>query len=304
MAERFGGPHSPGARAPRGSKLRTRAPEPMRARRNLLFLAPLPLVFRAFSGGALDLAGDLLALAALWGGAWLTSEGVKAEAAFNAQAVARRPAIPRKLFGLAATGIGVALAALPDGALAGEAEAGAVAGGLLLGAIAMVLHAVAFGMDPLRDRRPEGIDAFQHDRVARALDEAERHLARMTRAVADLGDRTLTRRVAGFHDTARAMFARVAEDPRDLTAARRYLGVYLQGAADATEKLVQILRGGEDRAARAAYMDLLDDLEADYAARTEALIGNDRADLGVEIEVLRERLSREGLAARRGDGME
>ncbi|MEI4470826.1 5-bromo-4-chloroindolyl phosphate hydrolysis family protein [Frigidibacter sp. MR17.24] len=318
MAERFGGPHSPGgdprasARTARGSsagtgrRLTARTPEPMRARRNLLFLAPLPLVFAAFSGGALDLVTDLAALAALWGGAYLTSEGVKAEAAFNARTFARRPAIPRKLFGMALTGLGTAGASLAPTA-AGGAD---LVAPVIFGAIAALLHVVAFGTDPWRDRRPGGIDDFQHDRVARALQEAERQLARISAAIAGLGDRQLAARVAGFETTARAMFARIESDPRDLTAARRYLGVYLEGAAEASEKLARLSQAGGDAGAtaRADYIALLDDLEANYAARTEALLGNDRGDLGVEIGVLRDRLSREGLregvAARRDDEME
>jgi hypothetical protein len=42
-------------------------------------------------------------------GAWLTRDGVRAEDAFNERKVARRPAIPRKLFGAVATGLGVGL---------------------------------------------------------------------------------------------------------------------------------------------------------------------------------------------------
>ena len=38
-------------------------------RRNLLWLAPAPLLFTAFAGGAVGMASDLAALALLWGSA-------------------------------------------------------------------------------------------------------------------------------------------------------------------------------------------------------------------------------------------
>jgi len=38
---------------------------------------------------------------------------------------------------------------------------------------------------------------------------------------------------------------------------------------------------------------LLDDLEQNFAARTQKLISDDRTDLTIEIDVLRDRLSRE-----------
>ena len=50
--------------------------------------------------------------------------------------------------------------------------------------------------------------------------------------------------------------------------------------------------------ARADYEALLTDLEQNFAARTQKLLLDDRSDLTVEIEVLRERLDREGVHPR------
>ena len=47
--------------------------------------------------------------------------------------------------------------------------------------------------------------------------------------------------------------------------------------------------------ARADYVTLLDDLEANFTGKTQKLLIDDRSDLTVEIEVLRERLEREGV---------
>jgi len=298
MAERFGGRYSPGGDArprpePDTAELRrARGPDPMRARRNLLFLAPIPLLFTAFSGGALELATDLSALAVLWGGAWLTSEGVRAQAAFEARATARRPAIPRKLFGAVLTGTGVALATLAPGT---PADAGAVLAPAIFGVVAAALHVLAFGADPWRDKLAAGVDAFQSGRVARVLDEGERHLRAMHEAIGRTGDRALIGRVARFEVTVREMFARVEQDPRDLTAARRWLGVYLEGARNATAKFADLWLRSRDTDARAQYEAFLDDLEANFAARSQTLLLDDRSDLTVEIDVLRDRLAREGL---------
>jgi hypothetical protein len=50
-----------------------------------------------------------------------------------------------------------------------------------------------------------------------------------------------------------------------------------------------------DPKARADYLALLDDLEKNFAARTARMLLDDRSDLTVEIDVLRERLRREGV---------
>jgi hypothetical protein len=259
---------------------------------NFLFLMPFLFAGRAFFQDPSGLLRDLGAFAVLLLAAWLTREGLLAQEAYEARRVARRPAIPRKIFGAVLTGAGLALGGW------GWADGGGAAGlaaPVIFGLLGAGLHLAAFGPDPLRDKGAEGVDRFQSDRVARAVDEAERHLTAMAEAVRGVGDRALIARVAGFQDTARAMFRTIEADPRDLTAARRYLGVYLLGARDAAMKYADLRQSRDDAEARAAFIALLDDLEGNFAARTRSLLQNDRSDLDVEIEVLRDRLAREGL---------
>mgnify|MGYP006185157725 CR=1 FL=1 len=89
---------------------------------------------------------------------------------------------------------------------------------------------------------------------------------------------------------ARTLFRTIEGDPGDLTAARKYLSVYLMGARDATVKFVDFYAQSRDAKARADYEALLTDLETTFAARSQALLASNSGDLDVEIQVLRERL--------------
>jgi hypothetical protein len=217
-------------------------------------------------------------------GAWLTREGLIAQEAYEARKIARRPAMPRKIVGALCTGLGLALAI---------AAAGSLTTAILLGALGTVLHLFAFGFDPMTSKGMEGIDVFQQDRVARAVDEAERHLAAMSDAVARAADRNVEARVERFQNTAREMFRTVEEDPRDLSASRRYLGVYLLGAKDAAIKYADIATRTTDDEAKIKFLALLDDLESTFSAKTRKLLLDDKADLDIEIEVLTDRLNAE-----------
>lgn len=287
MAERFGGKYSPGA-APRPG-----APEPRRrsragARVNFLFIAPFAMALVAFQqepvGMFLKLAGfGLLMLAA-----WLTREGLKAEDAYHARRVAKRPAIPRKMFASLATGLGLGVAGLAP-------ETFNLVNPILFFILGAVLHFLSFGPDPMKDKGTEGLNEFQTDRVARVVDEAEQHLAAMREAIRRARVPALERRVEDFATTARGMFRAVEADPRDLTSARRYLGVYLLGARDATVQFADLYARTGNAEARADYEALLDDLETSFAQKTEKLLLDDKSTLDVEIEVLRDRLAREGV---------
>jgi hypothetical protein len=288
MAERFGGKYSPGggaenAPAP-GFRGRRRARGSGRV--NILFAASLPFFLSAFFHDAAGLALNLGAGGLILLSAWLTREGIKAQAAYEARRIAKRPAIPRKLFGAAAAAVALGLAGLADGA---------PVNGAIYAVLGAALHLFSFGLDPMRDKGAEGVDAFQSERVARAVDEAERHLGAMTEAARRAGDRAVEARVERFQATAREMFRTVEQDPRDLTGARRWLGVYLLGARDATVKFADLHSRTRDAGAKAEYLALLDDLEQGFAERTRKMLLDDRSDLDVEIEVLRDRLDREAV---------
>lgn len=284
MAERFGGTYSPGAERGTGRGWDGRRRVRSAARLNALYVAPVPIALAGFFQGPLGLASHLVAFATLIGAAQLTKHGLRAEDAFDQRATARRPALPRKILGAGLTGAGLALAGLPD-----------VGAAVIFGLLGTGLHLAAFGLDPLRDKQVEGADSLQSDRVARAVEEGEAYLAEMRAAIARTGDGQLETRVASFVDTARRLFRSVEADPRDLPGARRWLGVYLLGARDATVKYAAIAARREDPAARGDFVAFLDDLEQGFAARTERLLLEDRSEMDLEIDVLRDRMAREGV---------
>lgn len=294
MAQRYGGDFSPKGRADGAPDPQVEARSEFRGARrtraggrvNLLFLAPFPLIWKAFTSGPVPMAMYLAAFGALILAAWLTREGIKAEEAYEARKVARRPALPRKILASLLTGAGLGIVGFAGH---GVIEAAIFA---VLGA---VLHGFAFGLDPLRDKGMEGVDLHQTDRVARAVDRGEAHLAAMTDAIKRAQDRHLEARVERFTSVARDLFRTVENDPRDLSAARKYLGIYLQGAQDATVKFADHYARSRDPKARSDYEALLTDLEENFAARTDKLLSDDAGDMTVEIEVLRDRLQREGV---------
>ncbi|MGC1496442.1 MAG: 5-bromo-4-chloroindolyl phosphate hydrolysis family protein [Sulfitobacter sp.] len=288
MAKRFGGKHSPDAKSSVQTKHGERIEvDPVGGRVNVLFIPAVVLLFTSLNDGATGLTLGLIGAGVLTGAAWMLREGIRAEAEYNARKVAHRPAVPRKMLASLLTGLGVAVAAY-------KSEPGLVAP-ILFGAAAMGLHVSAFGIDPLKSKGMEGIDAFQQDRVARVVDEAEKLLAGMSDAIKRAKDRPAQDRLQAFQITARKLIRTVEEDPRDLTAARKYLSVYLMGARDATVKFADIYGRTQDPQAHADYIALLDDLDQNFAARNEKSLLDDRGDLTVEIDVLRERLSREGV---------
>jgi len=291
MAKRFGGKFSPDgqpATGPRDTVQSDRQIAVSGGRVKLLYMPAIVLAATSLNDGPVTLVTALVGAATLTLAAWLLQEGLQAEAAFNARKIAKRPALPRKMLATVLTGVGVTIAAYTG-------DSGVI-GSILYGIAAAGLHTATFGIDPMADKRMEGVDAFQQDRVARVVDEAEAHLDVMKSQIEAVSDRRLTDRVEDFQIIARRMIRTVEEDPRDLSGARKFLGVYLMGARDATIKFVDLYARKKDASVRADYEALLDDLEQNFAARTDKMLLDDRSDMDIEIKVLRDRLQREGVS--------
>ena len=247
MAQRYSGKYSP-APDPQTQNDPARPFEkarvdPVGARANVMFVPAIPMVFLALNDGAAGLIVALMSAAILTAGAYMLREGLRAEAAFVSRKVSRRPALPRKIAAACLAGIGIALAAYRN-------EPG-FAAPLLYGLATCGLHLAAFGVDPLRSKGLEGIDSFQQDRVARVVDGAEAVMRDMTDAMKRASDRKMEVRLEQFQTTVRDLIRTVEEDPRDLTAARKYLSVYLIGSPRRDDQVRRYLRPQPRRASAA-----------------------------------------------------
>lgn len=291
-----GGPEAPaGPVPPPPAPARGRDPAARQGslRARLLYLAAIPMLVAGigeiFQGDGLGMAVELGAFLLLVSGAILVNEGVKAEAAFAERRVAKPPAIPRKLLGALAIGLGIGLGAAFGWGL-----------GLLQGAVFGLVAAgatlLAFGPDPMRAKGMEGVDRLDSARAAEAVARGAKLVEEMRAAARRFGDRGLEARVTRFAAAAEEMFRAVENDPRDLTRARRLLGVYLGGVRDATVRFADLWARNRDAKARAEYEALLGDLEASFARHRQELLAEESGALDVEIDVLRRRLRQDGLA--------
>ncbi|MBB5516000.1 hypothetical protein FHS89_002020 [Rubricella aquisinus] len=295
VGKRFGGQHSTGGAtgsAPGASRWDARPVRRGSKGAKLLYVAPIPLFFaglgEVMQGDPLGILAELGGFAALMAGAWFVNEGVKAEQAFEARSVAKPPRFPRKLFGGVVIGAGVGFAAAFGWGIG-------ILSGAVLGGLALSTSVLAFELDPMRAKGLEAHSEFDRERVANAVDRAEGLLDELLEAANRIRDRALIGRVERLAAAARDVIRAVEDDPRDLPRARKFLGLYLTGARDATIKFADIWTRSRDAQARADYECLLDDLETSFRAHREKLMIEDRSDLDIEIDVLRHRLQQEGL---------
>jgi len=286
MSKRFSGPHSPNSGSSKDwSKMRPARP---RGRHRAISAMAIPI----FVAGALEFTvGNPLGAVFEWGAAlgigfaaWLISEGFKAEDAYNERQIAKPPAIPRKLFGSLVIGLSVFTIFTTNSDLG-------LINDVIVGVLASGLSLIAFGLDPMTSKGLEGDNAFERERVAIAIEKAESYVQETLDAAKTIKDRRLQTRVEDMAASVRTMFRTIENDPRDLSSSRKYLSVFLKAARDATQKFADHYNRTKDEDARQEYEKLLSDLETSFSQRREILLLENRTDLDVEIEVLRDRLA-------------
>lgn len=299
-AQRYRGDHSPEAKAnephieapkPQKMRLRQSRDKPGGFALSLMFLAPFPLLLSGFShimnAAPLDAATAFGTYALFVLAAWTLREGIKAEAAYNERKIARAPMFPRKLIAAGLSGAAVFVAAW-----LGWGQN--MFTGIGLGALAVAAHIVAFGFDPMRRKGLPGFNEYETDRVARAVEKAEGIIEEINKAATLINNRAIERQIDSLVSSVQEMLRTVEQDPRDLTRARKYMSVYLSGARDATVKFVELNRRSADPVKRDEFTSLIADLETSFNGQRALMLADNQSDLDVEIEVLQERLQREG----------
>jgi 5-bromo-4-chloroindolyl phosphate hydrolysis protein len=257
-----------------------------------LFILPLPLLLKALLSLWTGDAGDFAASSGSWllflFAAILCRRGLQAELM-----EADRPfASPRAAQLKTAGGILVALATMMTALFAvGHGALIALAFGLIAGFGYFLLYGGEATTRPVR-QRSLGLEGGEADRLLR---EAYARLDSIETARRRIGSGEFKQRLGNIVTGAERILKLVAEDPRDLRRARRFLTVYLDGAQRVTEEYVRTHASANSLELEHNFRTLLVDMENTCHEQYQKLLQHDVSDLEVQIEVLSARLRREGV---------
>lgn len=212
--------------------------------------------------------------------AWLIRRGVRA-------AGTNKP-FPGRLLGAVAMALATAGAAW---FLAGHNMIVSI----IFGAGALAGVVLAYGSE-LMPSRGEGLSADAAE-VRQIVGEARGKLERLMRARYRIqGAPEITQKLDGIKGWIEKILALIEEDPRDLRRARKFLVVYLDGAGEVADKYVALQAKGEGASFQPRLEALLDEMEKVSAEQHAKLLENDSFDLDVQLQVLSDRLKKEGVA--------
>lgn len=257
----------------------------------LIYLLTWPLLLKAVLSLWTDQPGMLLANGGGWLlfvlGAILCRRGLYAEMLEQERPLGSRRGRRLKRAGGAVVGVATAFTAF---FAAGHGIAGAAIFGLLATLGYFLLYDRERGQ-PVR-RLPAGAD----EETALLLGDAWRRLDGLEAASRQIASVEFRQRLGSIVASGERILKLITEDPRDLRRARKFLTVYLDGAHRITEEYARTHGSGAPAELEHNFRTLLVDMQNTCEEQYGKLLAHDASDLDVQIEVLSDRLRREGVA--------
>jgi hypothetical protein len=130
----------------------------------------------------------------------------------------------------------------------------------------------------------------------RQLSEARAQIAELAQTGHRLPSAPLRERLLRIAAQAGTILDLLAEDPREISTARRFLGVYLDGALSVSQQYERTALQHGVTTLEPRFIDVLDTIERVFDQQHQRLLANDILDLDIQIEVLKSRLDNEGIA--------
>ena len=130
------------------------------------------------------------------------------------------------------------------------------------------------------------------DEVFEALEAAEIKIEIIEKARKNITNIEFDQHLKRIISKARGILTLIEEDPKDLTRARKFLKVYLDGTARVTESYAKTHgRDATTEILDSNFQEVLESIETTFDEQHKKLLENDQFDLDVKIEVLKTQLN-------------
>lgn len=247
-----------------------------------LALPLLPATVLSLARGRTDhVLAELATLGLIGAAVWLVRRGLRPQTLLEAPDSARR----LRWMGSGALALGCAVC---DRFLIGHSTGFSVliAGLTLVGAwLAWWPHETTGAADSTAPKA-----------VRQQLAQARAQIERLDALAKRLRQLPLAERLNQIVGEARQILGLLEADPGDVSKARRFLSVYLEGALQVCERYENTALQHGVTALEENFTEVLDTIARVFAEQRERLLANDVLDLDVQIEVLKRRLELEGIS--------
>ncbi len=241
-----------------------------------LFLSIVMALFKMNYGAFLI---DTIAFLLFFAVIYLSKKGFAQEINYQKSRIAKAPKIHYKEFSAYLLGLATFYTAFIAGAEP-------LIQSLFLAALSIVGYWLYYGFDPRKDKL-EDFGDISADVVLKTFHEARDKMEKIEKDADKIEDRELKIKIDRAMERAGTILDAIAEDPKDIRAARKFLVVYLDGVAKVTGSYTAMEEEEIDTETRERILGLMDDVDTRFEKELKRLKANNQFDLDVHIDVLK-----------------
>ena len=249
-----------------------------------LFLVPLFLsvIIALFKMKFFTFFINSLAFLLFFGVLYLSKKGFAQEINYNQAKIAKAPKIHYKEFAAYLLGIATLFSAYAAG---GQP----LIESLFLAVLSIVGYWLYYSFDPREDKL-ENMGDISAEMVIKTLREAHQKIEAIEKDTDKIQDRELNNKIDLALVQAKTILDAIAEDPKDVRSARKFLIVYIDGVAKVTSSYTAMDEKEIDPETRERLLKLMEDVEIRFQKELKRLKANNEFDLDVHIDVLKEQI--------------
>lgn len=258
----------------------------------LLFLLPMPLIPAAIisliKGDVAHLTISLGAYAAYLYAALLTRQGLKSEVNYMQRNFARPPSF----LGKRSAGI---ICTVTTGLLAYFGADQNLIISVVYSLLCGLGYHLAYGFGARQTLPRIKHHPSDNPEIAKMLELAEAKILAIEHATHKLSSAELIQRLERITTKAREILQTIADNPRELRRARKFMYVYLDGAQKVSQGYAKTHRHIRSDELEENFRRVLITIEDVFVEQHTKLLENNALDLDVQIEVLKTQLENEGV---------
>ncbi len=221
----------------------------------------------------------------------LVRRGLDATAAYEQRRFAKAPP-PFRLAGALAVGLGFLL-------IGWFATAYGLAMGVVFAGLGVFATLTTYGIDPTSVKSLDEATAqragVRTGQVIEAIAEAERKIDEIKGHARTIANRELKGRIERIIDRAHGVLDEIERDPKDLSRARRFLNIYLDGTRNVIRDYAKREQDFAETALADNFKGVLGTIEQVFEEQIDHLKRDEALDLEVAIDVLNTQLTKEGV---------
>lgn len=160
---------------------------------------------------------------------------------------------------------------------------------LFYAALSIFGYWLYYGFDPRKDKL-ENLSDISAQMVIETLTEAHEKIEAIEKSNDRILDRVLHHKIDLALVQAKTILDVIAEDPKDLRSARKFLIVYIDGVAKVTSSYTALNEKEIDTHTKERLLQLMEDVEVRFQKELQRLKSNNEFDLDVHIDVLKEQI--------------